>query len=294
MKTDLRPAKNEVGQLELETDYPSGPIIACDFYVLGAEEGLSVPGGYQIGRVINVDHHAPTARMSRFISSCNLAIERVRELGLPPGDATLVINHTDCDSVLSCAIFFGELPPDDDLGIAAVAADHSGIENPVADLLQGMQHRRNYEMSLRNLKLLLAGKPLKPEAADDLTARRKKRECAARNVAKFKLTGAVAFAEVEDATDSEFYTSLLPKGVAVILLATPYKDDPNRKIIKLRLSINAPKGLSLDSLNIREIDPNYGGRWNAGANKRGGGTTLAVDRYADEVARRLEKAVSGL
>jgi len=295
MRIDLRPATDNVSPQELEQAYLGGPIVmACDFYVGGAEKGATVPGGYRIGRIINVDHHAPTPRMSCFISSANLAIERVKELGLPQQDSILVINHTDCDSVLSCAILSGELSPTEDLGDAAVAADHTGIENPIADLLQGMQHRRNYEFSLRNIKLLLAGKQLESDAANDLNVRQKKREYALNNVAKFKFTDAVAFAEIEDAGDSEFYTSLLPKKVVVILLAIPIKSDPSKRIIKLRLSANAPKGLSLNALNVKEFDPNYGGRWNAGANKRGGGTSVPVEVYADEVATRLERAMSKL
>jgi hypothetical protein len=52
--------------LELLTE---GDICACDFYVEGIESATAVVGGYQRGRILNVDHHAPTREMARRISN---------------------------------------------------------------------------------------------------------------------------------------------------------------------------------------------------------------------------------
>lgn len=62
---------------ELAAVRRAGDIVACDFYVEGIEKGEEVTGGYRLGRILNVDHHAPTPRMRRRISSTNLALERL-------------------------------------------------------------------------------------------------------------------------------------------------------------------------------------------------------------------------
>jgi hypothetical protein len=149
---------------------PEGRITACDFYVSGAETGLEVPGGYQLGRILNIDHHAPAARMARQVSSTNLALEHLAGSGDPaPADA-VVINHTDCDNVLSAALLCGLLEPDARYGAAAIAADHTGQENPIADLLQALDPLRDFEFSLNSLTLLERGQPLSPTAAEMVRA----------------------------------------------------------------------------------------------------------------------------
>jgi len=49
--------------------------------------------------------------------------------------------------------------------------------------------------------------------------------------------------------------------------------------MKIRLGQAAPAGLMLDKRKIQVFDPNYGGRWNAGSNGRGGGTSLDPRTY---------------
>lgn len=53
-------------------------------------------------------------------------------------DAVLIIDHLDRDSILSSGILLGRLPPDPRLSEAAITADHTGAENDIADLLQGL------------------------------------------------------------------------------------------------------------------------------------------------------------
>lgn len=57
-----------------------GELVVCDFYVEGIERGEEVVGGYQKGRILNVDHHAPTTRMQRRVSSTNLALSACRRV----------------------------------------------------------------------------------------------------------------------------------------------------------------------------------------------------------------------
>jgi hypothetical protein len=176
----LLPASNRVTRDELEAAVPVGLVIACDFYVEHIErDGVEVPGGYQAGRVLNIDHHAPTARMARPVSSAPLAIERLATVGRPAPPATVVLNHTDCDSVLTAGIMTGRLPPDPVFARAALAADHTGEPDAFADLLQGIHRSRDLELSLRNLRALLDDLPLEPAAAAALEAHRARREKAA-------------------------------------------------------------------------------------------------------------------
>lgn len=191
---------NQLAELEAES---TGPLLACDFYVEGVEQGREVPGGYEVGRLVNLDHHAPTQRMERMISSANLAIERIAACG--------------------------------------------------------------------------------PAAA----------EAVARGAVRYiGTTRSVAVGVLEHALDGELFPALLPEAV-VIMLAVRRADDRRRWDVKLRLGAGAPAGFSLHRLALRELDPGYGGRWNAGSNRRGGGTSMPPERWAAELARRVERARGG-
>ena len=218
MDVNLRNDRKENACLpSLERDYPDQEIFACDFYVPEIErKGREVIGGYQWGRVVNVDHHAPTPKMERCVSSANLAIERIQVLGLPSQPHCVVINHTDCDSVLSAGIMAGHLRPEARFGEAAVAADHTGEKNEISDLLQALRQNRDYGLSLRNLRLLLTGKVLDKIAMEALSERLRKRELARRRLGKFIMQGQVAYAEFEEEMDADFFLSLLPDPTAAM------------------------------------------------------------------------------
>jgi hypothetical protein len=273
-----------------------GEIVACDFYVQGIEQGEEVVGGYRKGRILNIDHHAPTARMQRRISSTNLALERL-QADLPPmdADALIVINHLDCDSILSAGILSGRLDPDPRFGEAAIAADHTGAEDEIADLLQGIDaelSRRgihDYSPSFSRLAQLLDDLELDAFAREALDARRCRRAVAEALVEKgrFQKVGPLRFAVTGEPIDGEFFPALLP-GAVVIMVASPLPENPCRWQIKLRLGLAAPPGLSLSNLGITEFDPNYGGRWNAGSNRSGGGTELSPEAYAERLIEALE------
>ncbi len=258
-----------------------GPIIACDCYVVGAEHWLAVPGGYSSGRIVNVDHHAPTAAMARRISSANLALERVRAIGLPSNDTAIFVTHADCDSILSAGILSGTLATDDRYGDAALAADHTGDPNAIADLLQSLDRRRDLAFSFAALAALEAGRPLPGDAQLDLNAQYRKRDAAAACVreGKVHLQGPIAIVELDESLDGAYFTPLLPDAV-VILLSIPHEVHTSRLEMKLRLGNAAPSGFSLHDLDIRRFDPAYGGRWNAGSNRRSGGSPLPLQEYA--------------
>lgn len=283
----LLPLANRVSPEEVLAVHPRAPLFACDFYVEGAEGGEEVPGGYRLGRVTNVDHHAPVPRMARRTTSTELALRQTAAEPVP-ADAVVVIHHTDCDSVLSSAVVAGHLPPDPALAAAALAADHTGEENAVADLLQALEDARDWRFSLRALAALQDGAVL-PEPARALLERRRRRRAAAERMVEagaVRRDGPLAWAVFAEETDGAFFPALLPDAAAV-LLASPLPADPACWLVKVRLGLAAPEGTTLHGIGITEIDPAFGGRWNAGSNRRAGGTALAPEAYARALAERL-------
>ena len=289
----LIPNSNRVPHEDLLRRLPDQQILACDFYVEGIERGDDVPGGYRLGTVTNIDHHAPTARMVRRISSTNLAIDHVHASGAATADAAVVINHTDCDSVLSSAIVAGLLRPDEKFGAAAIAADHTGEADPIADLLQSLEPARDLDLSLRNLRRLLAGERLEGPVEAAVSDRLSRRGLAAELVEQgtFRQIGGVDVAVLPREVEGEFFPPLLPEA-AVIMVTTPMRDHPGRWHTKLRLGLAAPEGLTLHRLTAG-LDEGYGGRWNAGSNKRGGGTALEPEAYAQLLDHRVQELTGG-
>jgi hypothetical protein len=268
-------------------------IYACDFYVTGAEQGIPEPGGFRIGRILNVDHHAPHPRMEQRITSTVLAYEHLMTGGHASPASCVIIHHTDCDSILSSAMLHGLLPADPELVAASVAADHTGEENEIADLLQALDEGRRgdrtaeqYAESLRAVEDLRAGPPLGAAATKALEGRRLRRRLAQELKDSFDLRDGVAFAVSDHSIDSAFFPALVPEA-AVIMVACPNVADRARWTIKLRLGESAPRGVMLHSLGVTAWDPLFGGRWNAGSNGRGGGTDRAPGEYAERLRARL-------
>ncbi|HWV57168.1 MAG TPA: hypothetical protein VNZ57_06825 [Longimicrobiales bacterium] len=295
---------NRITPAELASFPGTGDLVVCDFYVEGIETGEEVAGGYRQGRILNVDHHAPTPRMWRRVSSTNLALERFEADGALGDDAVVVINHLDCDSILSSGIASGRLAPDPRFGEAAIAADHTGEENDIADLLQGLDAEltrrkiRDYEIPFENLRRLLDGRPLEPLATEALDVRRRRRQAAAALVSqgRFQRVGPLHFAILDEPMEGELFPALLPDATA-IMLANPLPEDRTRWQVRIRLGLSAPSGFALSLLGIRDFDPNYGGRWNAASNTRVDpsrgprGTALDPEEYARRLVERLEASL---
>ncbi len=277
--------------------HPAG-VVACDFYVKGAEPAKRVTGGYRFGKVLNIDHHAPGAEMARQVSSTNLALERFRGRGPEPDDSLVVISHTDCDSVLSSGIMSGHLPPDDMFGDAAVAADHTGEPNDLADLLQGLDDCWDRQKPRDPLYFIDVARRFVSEGERSLDAagqaalsdRRRKRLAAAAAVARGDVTvsNGLAFGLPTERLDGEFFPALLPDAVLIVLM-TPRRADPSRWNTKIRLGPAAPAGSSLHQLGICEFDSAFGGRWNAGSNTRNLGTSTTPEEYKAELLKRLAR-----
>ena len=301
----ILPLTNVVTVADVARECPwESPIYACDFPLDGVEDDGSA-GGLRSGRILNVDHHADVERMRGPVTSSQLAYEHLKTRGAIEADSWVVINHTDCDSILSSAMLMGLIEPKQKFVTASVCADHTGAENPIADLLQALDESRigartdeQYLESLRNLRLLLKGKPLEAAGSASVALRRSRREKAERLVEEgtFNVTGGVAAAVLDEDLDSAFFAPLLP-GAAVILTARRHPKQAERYVVKVRLGPGAPPGLTLHALGIRDWDANFGCRWNAGGNKRPpseselGGTELSPEEYAGHLCTRLSRAL---
>jgi hypothetical protein len=228
--------------------------------------------------------------MMRYVSSTNLAMEQMLHDKHPQRDGMIFISHTDCDSVLSSGIMAGELDSDPSFGEAAIAADHTGAPNGIADVLQSLESRRDLYFSLRNLRKLLEGEPLDRTAQPFYADRLKKRDAAEAAVAnrKIQLDGSLAHGVLEKKIDGEFFPAKLPSA-ALILLLSP-RTESNRWDAKMRLGLGAPHGVSLHDLRSRRFDPAFAGRWNAGSNARNGGTDMEPDEYIQNVAVAMREA----
>lgn len=285
----LLPLEKEVAPNTVLDITDSGRLYACDFTITGAELFEEMPWGYEQGRLINIDHHAPTPKMRQNISSANLALLYVAQNGITQSGETVVINHTDCDSVLSAAIMCGHLAPLPQFGAAAIAADHTGEVNAIADLLQALDAKRDYEYSLRNLRLLMEGYALEEDTQLLLHKRHARRTLAKDLVDKgaFTMQDGVAWALLDDSIDSEFFPALLPDAILIITFS-PRSGEVGKWNAKFRLGNAAPIDLGLEKI-IKPIDAGFGGRWNAGSNKRGGGSNLLPDDYVAGIKRNLRQ-----
>lgn len=269
-----------------------GPhLIVADTYVQGAEQWTATSWGWQrsidTGLIDNVDHHASSVRMHTSVSSGHLAIEYVRQHGVAP-NGTIIINHTDCDAVVSAAILAGVVPPQDALAAAVLAADHTGAEDRIADALQPLEANRDIDLSLRALQALLSGKSLESEVESKLAARQAERHRWQDRIEEpgtVTWVGSVALLEGMDRIPAELLIALLPRASAVV---TAKPEQGGKWTMKVRLGLAAPRGLSLMNIGVERFDAAYGGRWNAGSNTRAGGTLLAPLAYAARLRDAIE------
>lgn len=256
--------------------------IFCDFYVQEVEtRGVEIVGGYQYADLTNIDHHAPTERMARIVSSAPLAIEYRRRNGITKG-RKVAINHTDADSILSSGIITGALECEERFARAAIAADHTGEENEIADLLQPLAAFRDKEFSFRNLELLLHSGTLEQRAEKARARRKEDRGACSRVTEKFVRRGHVYFLEGQYFNEVELFLPLFPKA-EILLLHYPSKI-ASKNEIRVRLGPNAPKGLWLNKLDL----PNFAGRWNAGSSRRSEKTELTAEEYADIINQKVD------
>jgi hypothetical protein len=236
--------------------------------------------------MVNIDHHAEDERFFRPISSGNLAMKYLEAAKAPlPAGVPAIVNHTDCDSILSSGMLTGLLPVVEAFGAAVIAADHTGEPNPIADLLQALDPLRDVSFSLRNLDLLMHGENLEPTAAGLLNKRLRDRARAGELVkaGRFQMIGPVAVAKLGpgERVAGEFLPSLLPD--AAVIISASLMDEETWET-KVRLGLAAHESDTLYSLGLWRFEPNFGGRWNAGSTRRSGGSTVDAFTLAQLIA----------
>ena len=233
------------------------PAVTTDFEVITkTREPILTPDGSLAGYwcdngVITVDHHIPDLRVMRYISSTNLALAWVRAWGpVPSVWPRICVSHCDADSVLAAGVLSGALSAHEQFGEAAIAADHTGEENAIADLLQSLQHGdvgRIYE-SFYCLSLLMrkgGEKNLPALAAAALSARRSQRQLVRQIVGSgtFVHKGAGVYLGIlDEKVDGELLPALLPEA-SVIVIAFPVTRPDGKKVwgVKTRTSLRFPR-----------------------------------------------------
>ena len=219
--------------------------------------------------------------MRRIVSSGNLASRYIELKGSLPKEYTVVANHTDCDSVISTLLMGDIINPHQELNAAVIAADHTGEENLIADLLQGLDKLRDFNFSVSELLKLLSGQELSPVSLSAIQRRqdvRNELKTILSNPEHLTFYGNVALIQSPISINAELVTPLLADAVAIIILEprNPMdvtNDSPNVYVSRIRLGLKGMElGLNLHNLQINDgVSPHWGGRWNAGSDNRGGG-----------------------
>ena len=103
-----------------------------------------------------------------------------------------------------------------------------------------------------------------------------------------QLLGPVAFEDLSEEIDGALFLPFLPDAW-VIMLVSAHPEYVGKRVVKLRLGKSAPFGFTLNSLDIKSFDPAFGGRWNAGSDKRGRGTALMPQMYLNALTATVDR-----
>lgn len=285
---------------EIRGIWPKEKVFICDFSLADLDqtikEGKTVD---RIGRclvwqdLIMVDHHSPHPDMSKQISSVSLAYDlRKNHPDVFADDFVVVINHTDTDSILSAFMIAGLIEPEKKWVKAGIAADHTGDNNKIAELLQSLQNRRDLKLSGGSLMRLVNGEALEKEVEAEIASYRAKKNEAKQLYAAglFKHQGMITYAIMNHAYDFVNFLPLIPEA-QILMMFYPSAKDPTKLYVKIRLGQSAPDWLKLNQLNFSGKDNfNFGARWNAGSNGRSAGT----DKSPEEVVAIVNQAAADL
>lgn len=259
---------------ELKELFPNKKICVCDFYVKDCEQGeIDSTGVINYSDLLIVDHHAPIPDMMQHISSTVFANQYVSTHGALNDEYVILINHIDTDSLFSALLMNGELKPTKEYGLAAIAADHTGEENILGDILQALEDDRDLAYSIDVLMKVLKKRIWARQA---LKARVENHE--------YEMIGGIAHLTTNDRLDAALLPSLFPHAKAVALTSPMPKHSARKWRIRVRL------GISVENVALNQIDlPHTGGRWNAISTSRDGGTAMEPAEYLKLVAEGIEK-----
>jgi hypothetical protein len=276
---------------ELRSAFPQRRVCVCDFRIDGSEMGrIGENGATEYDGLLIIDHHIPIPQMQRQISSTIIAVAYVRQHGPLGAEWAIVINHTDADSILSALVMAGRLAAEDDWGAAAVAADHSGAENLLGDVLQALEDDRELEKSIVVALELSADAGSLAEMADvrqKVQKRQAVRQVLREQVEKgaFHWHGEIAWIVLDEKIDAGLAPALLPDAGVIVIASPMPAGSPKPWRIRTRLGMGI-EGIDLSQLGL----PDSGGRWNAVSTSRHGGTNIEPQTYvsilADKLARR--------
>ena len=274
---------------EITSLFPGRKICVCDFAIAGSENGRL--GDYDetdYAGLLVIDHHIPIQRMQRQISSTVIANAYVRQHGSLAADWAVATNHTDADSILSALVMTGGLPASDEWSEAAIAADHTGEENLLSDVLQALEDDGNLEKSLAVALKLSANKESLLEMPDVrqkvLQKRTIVRQMLRQQVQQgaFHWQGNIAWIVLDGKVDAALAPALLPEA-RVIVIASPMPPGSEKA-----WRIRARLGVSADGIDLSQLQlPDTGGRWNAVSTSRHGGTNIGPQIYVSMLAEKL-------
>jgi hypothetical protein len=259
---------------ELKDTFPNRRICVCDFYVADSEKDKDLKkGAFSFGDLLIIDHHLDIPKMCRHICSTTLAINYVTKYGPLDDEYVVVINHTDTDSILSSLIMRGKLEPRGEYSKAAIAADHTGKENVISDILQSLEDDKRLQNSIEILQKVVKNR---------LCVRQTLKAMSDNN--EFKFEGGVAYKILEGKIDAGLVPWIFPHADAIVVAWLMPPGSKGKWGIKIRLGSNT-KGISLKKMGL----PDAAGRWNAFSTTRHGGTNIEPQKYAEIVKNGIER-----
>jgi hypothetical protein len=285
-------------------------IFVCDMNIKGIEgnkDSCLMEYGYKFQGVVdgrevtiyNIDHHGNDETFFKPISSANLAGVFMSKYSseVDEKDFEVIINHADCDSISSSYIISNQIKDEEilnKLGEAAICADHLGAENDICDLLQSLEDFRDYNLSIKSLENYLNGEEQSTAIKESVIKRKKDRETIKELSKNIKIThGGVAYIISKDPTDVGFLNCYAPDEALLVCYFQDFinKDGENILSAKVRLTKKGMnKGLNLKNIMLN-VDERFGGRWNAGGNRRNNGCTCSMEEYLQKLDDSLIKAI---
>jgi len=259
---------------ELKDAFPGCNICVCDFYIKDSEKGnFTEKECIHFEDILIMDHHAPIREMKKHICSTTFATRYVLEHGPLDETYVIIINHTDTDSILSSLIMNGDLEPQDEYNTAAIAADHTGEENIISDLLQSFDKNNNLNLSAeilhKVLRRLWERQKLKAEA----------------DSGGFKNDEGIISKVFDKPIDDAGLLPWIFPDSDLIIVAWEMPPGSERK-----WNIKARLGITTDDIALNEMDlPNTGGRWDAISTTRHGGTDVPFEEYVKLIKDNIIK-----
>ena len=268
---------------ELKEAFPGKKVCICDFYIEYSENGkIDENGVTDYCDLFIVDHHVPVPYMKKHISSAVIASRYVSSNGLLGDEYVIVVNHTDTDSLLSALLMSGKIEPNIEYEKAAIAADHTGEEHIISDLLQSSEDGRELKKSIELLLIMVKD----PKMVKDLGIMKERlliRSELKELVPTFtvNMNNGIAFKIMDKKIDAGLLPALFPN-VKAIMVASPMPDRKWR--IRVRLG-KLGKNIELNKLNL----PDTGGRWNAISTSRHGGTNTKPEDYLKMLSDKINQ-----